>query len=73
MTGLNTEIDLNFQAHIVHARIHDDSGASVLRILGDLLGHDTVGEEGEAVRLHFESCAVLHQRYQACPVGLALA
>jgi len=68
-----TEIDLNFQTHVVHARIHEDACTLVLGIFRDLLGHRTVGEEGDAVALDVESCTVLDERQQARLIGLAFA
>ena len=68
-----TEINLNSQAHVVHACVHQNSGAFVFGILFYFLGDDTVCQEREAVWLYIHGCTVLHERHQACLIGLSLA
>ena len=53
------EVDLKSETHIVHARVHEDSCAFVLRILRDFLGGHSIIEEDQAVGLHLESRTVL--------------
>ena len=69
----HAEVDLDFQAHVVHACIHQDAHSLVLGIFCDFLGYYAVGEERETVRLYFESRTVLDEGHQARLIGLALA
>ncbi len=44
----------------------------VLRVLGDFLGYDTAGGEGETIRINFESSAILDECHQGRSIGLTL-
>jgi hypothetical protein len=46
--GFYAEVDLKSDAHVVHARVPEDSRAFEFRILRDFLGGHSIIEEGQA-------------------------